>query len=1809
MRLIHAVAVLATVAALFVTPLQSGEVPAREDVAATGTVVFVDALVMDPEPLIVTGGQVVASYGNGYFLFRVPRAVAADLNDVPGADTLAGRTTIDLYFSGTRFDTAQGEPAVPDDLRAKSPGTYLLQFIGPIMREWVTELEGEGLTFDGYYASYAFVVQGSPAAIDAARASPFVQWIGTYHPAYKVSSDLLRRQSEVEISVSAVGGTPLDRLAAVVTGASGSVEESWDYPPTVIARIAPGRIPEVAQDGDVVAITEYERPVPMDRIAGQIHKFSSAWYTGRSGLSSTLTGRSPGTDGTMYNADDYFEGAGIMDTGFDENDATDGPLDFFDSPNGDRVARLYRHSGPAADGQCGSAHGTHVAGIIASDGYSWETYLIENVGDTSVSTTDKEWHKSEAGVAPEAKISVDGVQSGTPPFCGGLATSIAYWDCQYLNGFITAPVTAGVSSATCGAPWIDGANVATHNSAIDAGSRAWFAVHSNSWGTGSTSYDPTYAGGSDTRMNNWPERIIVIAAGNGGPDYGTVSGTALGKNGLTVGASQNYRPEQFESDNPNLIAGFSSRGSPTQSGGRIKPDLVTVGTSVVSLMGRGEYLSTGFVAGADLITWVDKYCSVSRSYCPGGDGYADYRYLQGTSMATPHAAGLAILVREYLREVAAGNNPVSPFFNPPSYLVKALMVNGAVRMDPNLYEYPGYDQGWGRVDLEQSLFPPVPRTNQFTIGQMRGTDTCDLGAGTCTGSSTIDTGALNLNVVGSDVPLKVTLVWLDAAGDALSRFVDLRVIAPSTTEYHGNQYLNGWTDPADSGYDNVNTVEQVEVQAPETGTWRVEVRGVSIPSTARFALVFSGNVGPSATYKVDLSTTAPTTVSLAPLGSASIPLTVLNYGTVTDTIGLSSTAPAGLTVTYYPVSSVTLGSSESQDVLAVITASGGISPGVYCFDLRGVSQTDPSPTPASDFIPVCAEVLNSPLPFPLQVTNGTVDELDPSVLVFDDPSAGRHIFITYRKTSRVDPGGLTGGINVWVAHTTLDGNGQPVLPFVHTRVSNSNEDPNDLRIIRLHAGNLRNRVVITWTGSDPAEPNPDATSWSRVAYLDPPYSAAWTVRMIQKNEGSTQPCNTARVSFPLFRSTVLDPDGQLIYVWETLANTAGCTTLSAVTSSVKVSTDGGATWGPSTQIFPPPGNANFYFFPGGVVDQNEVAWVFAYWRTPTGNDRDLTVRLFDDAGWSAISPTNYTILDTADNAQWPAAVSTNEGGAGNRVYVAFTRDNLQADLKQYLMYTDKDYTSASPPRHVYDGTGQNCGVNCWVSSDFAPAAGSGLKGPYGTSVSNANYNRRPILNIVQTTDGIVWLPHMENANPYGTPNLWTRYSGDGFSTEVPTILTADAFSKGHQMSNTLTVGGTPRVYEVYHSSRGTVTQVNYEVYLLIYFANWPAAPDTLGPLVTGVAGTPNPVNRSAIFRITANLNDLTTGKSNVVAAEYFVDAAGAPGTGAAMSPLDGAWDSATEGVFGDVDAGTLGWGEGECHPIFVRGRDAQANWGPTGTYDQCTIRTVTDPIPPVAPTVTRGDLSGGVFQSVDVTWDRASDEGTAGGTVLYRVYRATGLAGGFVQVSEIPAAGAATYSYTDAGAGDGDPNIYLYRITSVDGADNESPAITLAAKFTRPVIGGWNLVSVPVIPSSSAIGTIFQTVSWNRARTFVATDGADPWKSYFAGRAYNDLTTVDYRQAVWVNTLAPDAFVVAGLVPTGTTINLVAGWNFVGFPSLRSTPYTVANLKAAVPVVTAVEGYDAVAPYYLRRMLDTDALQPGYGYWVYTSAAATWVVP
>jgi len=109
--------------------------------------------------------------------------------------------------------------------------------------------------------------------------------------------------------------------------------------------------------------------------------------------------------------------------------------------------------------------------------------------------------------------------------------------------------------------------------------------------------------------------IPLVAAGNSGPEPGTVESPGAMPNCLTVGA---YDPVKGE------MADFSSRG-PTRWGD-VKPDVVAPGVNIDSA--------------------TEGVCDTA------GDGVPSrYSPLSGTSMATPVAAGLVALMRQCHRDV------------------------------------------------------------------------------------------------------------------------------------------------------------------------------------------------------------------------------------------------------------------------------------------------------------------------------------------------------------------------------------------------------------------------------------------------------------------------------------------------------------------------------------------------------------------------------------------------------------------------------------------------------------------------------------------------------------------------------------------------------------------------------------------------------------------------------------------------------------------------------------------------------------------------------------------------------------------------------------------------------------------------------------------------------------------------------------------------------------------------------------------------------------------------------------------------------
>ena len=267
----------------------------------------------------------------------------------------------------------------------------------------------------------------------------------------------------------------------------------------------------------------------------------------------------------------------------------------------------------------------------------------------------------------------------------------------------------------------------------------------------------------------------------------------------------------------------------------------------------------------------------------------------------------------------------------------------------------------------------------------------------------------------------------------------------------------------------------------------------------------------------------------------------------------------------------------------------------------------------------------------------------------------------------------------------------------------------------------------------------------------------------------------------------------------------------------------------------------------------------------------------------------------------------------------------------------------------------------------------------------------------------------------------------------------------------------------------------------------------------------------------------------------------------------------------------------------------------------------TPPTVPGAPVILQADLSGNRLENVTVKWNLSSDDGAGQNSVVgYAIHRNTtydATGSGYGLIAIVPNG---TSDFVDSLAGEGDANNHFYMICAVDLNNLTNCSANQAGKFTRSLLSGPNLISIPLVQSDEGIATVLQTVKWDKAWTYDSS--AQKWKSHMMFKPYKgELEEVNVSMGIWVNVMEQSNLTVAGIVPSSTSIYLQAGWNLVGFPSFNGT-YAVCDLKATVGV-ERVEGFEALtSPYFLRALTDGEILQAGFGYWIKISSDGLWTV-
>jgi hypothetical protein len=308
-------------------------------------------------------------------------------------------------------------------------------------------------------------------------------------------------------------------------------------------------------------------------------------------------------------------------------------------------------------------------------------------------------------------------------------------------------------------------------------------IHSNSWHAKTNGvrrpavYDLL---ARDVDEFTWlhESHLVFGASGNNDEEQGS-PGTA--KNAVCVSAAS------LDETGPLLADG---NPGPTADGRR-KPDVLALGCGVRSA-----------VFGTECGSGPDQPCA--------------------SSYATPLAAAMAALVRQYLREgrQASGSADAALATTPSGALLKAILINSAV---PPIMEsgYPSNATGWGLPMVEKAIpLPGSPRP--LLLRDVRHSE----------GLLTGEANDLHVVVDSSLQPLRVALAWSDApgtlgAGNVLVNTLKLTAISPGGQAFIGNVFEGGESrtggDP-----DAVNNSQRVVIKRPDPGIWRILVQATAV---------------------------------------------------------------------------------------------------------------------------------------------------------------------------------------------------------------------------------------------------------------------------------------------------------------------------------------------------------------------------------------------------------------------------------------------------------------------------------------------------------------------------------------------------------------------------------------------------------------------------------------------------------------------------------------------------------------------------------------------------------------------------------------------------------------------------------------------------------------------------------------------------------------------------------------------------------------------------------------------------------------------
>jgi serine protease AprX len=318
-------------------------------------------------------------------------------------------------------------------------------------------------------------------------------------------------------------------------------------------------------------------------------------------------------------------------------------------------------------------------------------------------------------------------------------------------------------------------------------------VMSNSWGS-SGKYDPAGPVSIASYKAHLQGILSVFAAGNSGSGEDTHNPYAQIPWGMSVGAGEK----------DGTLAGFSSRGLKSESGDFTMPDgsQWTYNNEVTIVAPGVDIISTRALTNAGANGGADDVDAMDANHVPF------YTMISGTSMATPHVAGIVALMME-----------ADPDLD--TLTIKRLLQETATNM-------PGYERfevGAGYVNARAAVAAAknFDINHKVTVNNLRGKEF------NANALSKISDIAITENIwavpTGTTEPVGLQnsfefdvhseAVWVKGAASTLANTAKLVLTDPEGTEYFGNLTLP------------VLGTEMRVVAPAMTGTWTVRANGLT----------------------------------------------------------------------------------------------------------------------------------------------------------------------------------------------------------------------------------------------------------------------------------------------------------------------------------------------------------------------------------------------------------------------------------------------------------------------------------------------------------------------------------------------------------------------------------------------------------------------------------------------------------------------------------------------------------------------------------------------------------------------------------------------------------------------------------------------------------------------------------------------------------------------------------------------------------------------------------------------------------------------